>query len=100
MMVKHTRARRQSRMSIATIIPIRLKNEPKSCVIPCESSWFRVSTSFVTRLIRSPTGRLSKYPSGSRRSRSKMRPRSEARTLCPTEPTCTIWPREARVPKP
>jgi hypothetical protein len=60
MMVKHTRARRQSRMSIATTIPIRLKNEPSSCVRPCENNWFKVSTSLVTRLIRSPTERLSK----------------------------------------
>ena len=60
MIVKHASARFQFRKSIATTMPMRLKREPSSCVRPWEKSWLRVSTSLVTRLIRSPTGRRSK----------------------------------------
>jgi hypothetical protein len=87
MIVKHARARFQSRKSIATTIPMRLNREPRSWIRPCEKSWLRVSTSLVTRLIRSPTGLLSKYLSGRCWSRSKILARIEARSLCPMEPT-------------
>jgi len=60
MIVKHANARFQFRKSMATTMPMRLKRDPNSCVRPWEKSWLRVSTSFVTRLIRSPTGLLSK----------------------------------------
>jgi hypothetical protein len=60
MIAKHTSASLQSRTSIAITIPMRLKSDPSSWVRPCERSWFSVSTSFVTRLMRSPTGRRSK----------------------------------------
>ncbi len=87
MIVKQARARFQSRKSIATTIPMRLNRDPSSWVSPCEKSWLRVSTSLVTRLIRSPTGLLSKYLSGRCWSRSKILARMEARRLCPMEPT-------------
>ena len=45
-----------SSSSIAIRMPIRLNSAPTSCVTPPLSSWFSVSTSFMTRLSRSPTG--------------------------------------------
>jgi hypothetical protein len=96
--VKQARARFQSRKSIATTIPMRLNRDPRSWVSPCEKSWLRVSTSFVTRLIKSPTGLRSKKRRGRCWRRSKILVRMEARRDCPMEPTWKTCPREAMDP--
>ncbi len=54
--LKETRASLQSIRSMATTMKTRVKTSPKTVTIPEAKSSFSVSTSFVIRVMRRPTG--------------------------------------------
>ena len=59
-------ARRQSMMSIATLIATSVKRSPRPETTPAVNSSFRVSTSEVTRVMSRPAGFLSKNATDNR----------------------------------